>query len=64
MCIICVDFQKQLISAHEARRNMGEMVLDPNHRLEIELMLEKDKMEKLTSMGLFPTKREPKEGDA
>ena len=40
MCIICVDFQKQLLSATEARRNMGEMVLDPDHREEIETLLD------------------------
>lgn len=40
MCIICIDYQKQILSADEARRNMGEMVIDPEHRLEIELMLE------------------------
>ena len=42
MCIICVDYQKQLLSAAEARRNMGEMVIDPEHREEIERLLEED----------------------
>lgn len=42
MCIICIDYQKQLISAHEARRNLGEMVTDPVHRGEIEAMLDAD----------------------
>lgn len=42
MCIICVDYQKQLITAAEARRNMGEMVIEPEHLEEIELMLEED----------------------
>lgn len=40
MCIICVDFQKQLITADEARRNMGEMALTPEHREEIRVMIE------------------------
>ena len=40
MCIICVDFQKQLLTPTEARRNMGEMVIDKAHKLEILLMLE------------------------
>ena len=39
MCIICVDYQKQLITADEARRNMTEMVVDPEHEIEIETML-------------------------
>lgn len=39
MCIICVDYQKQLLTVDEARRNMREMVLDPEHELEIEIML-------------------------
>ena len=39
MCMICVDYQKQLITATEARRNLGEMVLDPEHREEIEALL-------------------------
>jgi hypothetical protein len=57
MCIICVDFQKQSITASEARRNMGEMVIDREHQLEIELMLEQDKLEKLKKKGLLPTKK-------
>ena len=40
MCIICVDFQKQLLSVDEARRNLGEMVIEPEHREEIEKMLD------------------------
>ena len=40
MCIICIDYQKQLISAAEARRNMGEMVIDPEHKKEIEDLLD------------------------
>ena len=40
MCIICVEYQKQLLSVDEARRNMGEMVIDPAHREEIEKLLE------------------------
>jgi hypothetical protein len=39
MCIICIDYQKQLITVTEARRNMGEMVIDPDHEIEIEMML-------------------------
>ena len=40
MCIICVDYQKQLLTAAEARRNMVEMVLEPGHREEIERLIE------------------------
>jgi hypothetical protein len=40
MCIICVDYQKQLITAAEARRNMGEMDLTPEHREEVERLIE------------------------
>jgi len=57
MCIICVDYQKQLLTADEAWRNMGEMVIDPEHRIEIGLMLEKDKMKKLSDAGLLPPKK-------
>jgi hypothetical protein len=57
MCIICVDYQKQLLTADEAWRNVSEMVIDPEHQLEIMLMLEKDKMKQLEDDGLFPTKR-------
>jgi len=56
MCIICIDYQKQLLTYAEAWRNLGEMVIDPAHRLEVQLMLEKDKMEKLRGAGLLPTK--------
>lgn len=38
MCIICVDFQKQLITVAEARRIMGEMGVDSDHEIEIETM--------------------------
>ena len=39
MCIICVDFQKQLITADEARWNMREMDLTPEHREEVEALI-------------------------
>ena len=39
MCIICVDYQKQLISIHDVRRNMAEMDIDLKHKKEIELMI-------------------------
>ena len=42
MCIICVEYQKQLITGAEARHNMGEMVIDPEHREEIEKLLEEN----------------------
>lgn len=42
MCIICIDYQKKLITANEARWNMGEMVIDPAHRAEIERLLEEE----------------------
>jgi len=57
MCIICVDYQKQLLTATEARRNMGEMVIDRGHKLEILLMLEEDEMDKLIVGGNLPTKK-------
>ena len=55
MCIICVDYNKQLITADEVRRNIGEMTLDRAHELEILLMLEKDKLDELEAKGLYPT---------
>jgi len=57
MCIICVDFQKQLITPTEARRNMGEMVIDRGHKLEILLMLAEDEVDKLIAGGNLPTKK-------
>jgi len=42
MCIICVDYAKQLLTASEARRNISEMVIDPQHRDEIEELLADD----------------------
>ena len=39
MCIICVDYLKQTITAEEAWQNMGEMILDVEHREEIIFML-------------------------
>jgi len=44
MCLICVDYQKQLLSAAEVRRNMGEMVIDSEHREEIAAMLAEDEL--------------------
>ena len=40
MCLICVDYQKGLLTAAEARRNIGEMVISDEHRDEIEIMIE------------------------
>ena len=57
MCIICVDYQKQLLTADEAWSNVGEMVIEPEHQLEIMLMLEKDKMKKLEDAELLPAKK-------
>ncbi len=33
MCLICVDLQKQKLTSHEARRNLGELrtKLDKEH---------------------------------
>ncbi len=41
MCIICVDFDKGRMTAAEARRALGEMVvkLDPEHVAQIERTL-------------------------
>jgi hypothetical protein len=43
MCIICVDFQKQLLTINEARGVLTEMVdsLDREHVIEIYEVLEK-----------------------
>ena len=57
MCIICIDYQKKLITGAEAWRNLGEVVIDPLHRLEVALMLETDKLKKLKRMKALPTKR-------
>ena len=40
MCIICIEYQKQLLTVAEARRNMGEMVISPKHKEELEALLE------------------------
>jgi len=37
--MICVDYQKQLLTADEAWRNLDEAVLDDEHRLEVVQML-------------------------
>jgi hypothetical protein len=46
MCIICIDYQKRLISADEAWRNAGEVVTDLRHLFEIKAMIEKDEEDK------------------
>ena len=37
MCLICVDLQKQKLTSHEARRNLGEIhtTLDRDHIIEV-----------------------------
>jgi hypothetical protein len=44
MCIICVEFQKQLINVNEARGILSEMQvgMDPDHLVEIEEMLKEE----------------------
>jgi hypothetical protein len=43
MCIICIDYQKGLLTIAEARRNLGEMAeIDFEHFMEIEEMLSED----------------------
>ena len=42
MCIICVEYQKGLLTPAEARRNAMEAVDDLKHLYEIEKMLEED----------------------
>lgn len=43
MCLICIEFQKQLITLSEARRNLVEIrgSLTPEHVEKIERMLNK-----------------------
>ena len=43
MCIICVDFQKQLLTINEARGILSEMgpTMSEKHLIEIKEMLEK-----------------------
>lgn len=41
MCIICIDFQKQLLTLSEARKNLSEMIVDRVHLQEINEMLDK-----------------------
>lgn len=45
MCIICIDYQKQLLTIPEVRRILTEMHqdLDPEHLLEIEEMLKEER---------------------
>ena len=42
MCIICVEFQKQLLTAYEARNILTEMssTIEEEHLIEINEMLE------------------------
>lgn len=50
MCIICVEYQKGLLTAGEALRNMGEMAIEPEHREEINRMIEdRELVEKITT---------------
>lgn len=46
MCIICVDYQKQLISITEARNILTETwySMDPEHLEELERMLNEDEL--------------------
>lgn len=41
MCLICVDFQRQKLTAFEAKRALGEMreKIGPEHTREVEKML-------------------------
>lgn len=41
MCLICIEFQKERMSIAEARRALGEMIVDlpPEHSREVEKML-------------------------
>lgn len=57
MCMICVDYQKQLLTYNEAQRNLREMTLDPEHRIEVLLMLEEGRIAELTAKGLLPEPR-------
>jgi hypothetical protein len=50
MCVICIDYQKQLLTADEARWNMREMNLPLEHQREIESMIEeRELVEKLAA---------------
>jgi hypothetical protein len=41
MCLICIEFDRKVMSAREARRALGEMrvALDPGHVKEVEAKL-------------------------
>ena len=41
MCMICVDYQKGLLTASAARRNAGEVISDLRHRFELEELIDK-----------------------
>lgn len=45
MCIICIDFQKQLITVNEARSILSEMQssIDDDHLVEVEEMLKEER---------------------
>jgi hypothetical protein len=45
MCIICIEFQKQLITVNEARGILSEMQsgMDPAHLVEIEKMFKDER---------------------
>jgi hypothetical protein len=40
MCLICVEFAKGKLTTKEARRNMGEMVIDRSHQAEVKRTLD------------------------
>ncbi len=46
MCLICIEFQKERMSIAEARRALGEMIVDlpPEHSREVEKMLKDAEM--------------------
>lgn len=42
MCLICIEFEKQRMTAGEARRALGEMIddMEPDHVREVEEMID------------------------
>lgn len=40
MCLTCVEFQQGKLTAPEARRNLGEMRVDPGHEEYVKLLID------------------------
>ena len=58
MCLLCIEFQKQQMTAQEGWRAFGEMVttMEPKHAEEVKEMLTKAEREESSKKTDPPTK--------